>query len=150
MKKYALSLAMIACAGLGFLAWKHNFITRTAPLVKQLALSADAREQKYARLYETQNIPSPVARIAGKIDRYEEDVATLQKRLHTADTLQETERWQLLKALEEAEGEALRTLTQEQETLDLYTQKAFRERDATLLKLIQILKSRAFLFERNF
>lgn len=118
-------------------------------IVKDLDASAAQREEKFAKGYTARQTPLPLAQFTAHVDRLEEDIAHLGEALRKvapAD-LEEQER---LKTFINARDEESRTfIANNGSLLDKYAEKARRQKDPSTLKLINVLKSRTFLFERR-
>jgi len=122
--------------------WWHQ----TPPQIQELEKSAGQREEEFTRAYKAQGIPASLAIIAGTIDRIEEDIKMLTKESAGASG---AEVKTFKKSIAEREDESRALLKSNNATLEEYTEKSMRKKDAPLFKFVNILRTRAFLFERS-
>jgi hypothetical protein len=142
-------VAITSCLMIGLTVfwYRHINIPAQNPIINELRLSARSREQLYTQRYLDQKIPTPVAQLAATVERYEHDRVIIQEEL--GQTTEELEKSELTQALITADQELIELLNKNRPMLDKYAEKAVRNHNANLFKIVTILRSCSFLFERT-
>lgn len=115
------------------------------PLVAQLTSTQKEREASFKKGYRAKNIPDPIATLTSRIDCIEEDIAALSAALKQAPPESQAA---LQSALTQRDAEVHTILKNAGPLLEKYEEKAIRAKAFDLLKIINVLQSRSFLFER--
>ena len=116
------------------------------PLIASLEESKKSREASFAQSYKEKKMPDAIATLTGSIDRIEEDIAALSAAIKENPQKDLSE---VQQALQQRDEEVHQLLKDAAPVLDKYAEKAMRTKDFDLLKLIDVLQSRSFLFERR-
>jgi len=117
---------------------------KTPKIIQDLDASQMQRESEFTQAYITSGIPEPIARIAGRVDRMIQDTTTISTELKK---LPVEERAQLIEAEQSRSLEMIKFLREQDDVLKEYTEKATYKKDLKLYKFVNVLRTRAFLFE---
>jgi hypothetical protein len=123
-------------------AWMH----KKPEVIQTLEASQALREQEFIKAYQTDGIPDELATIAGHIDRIIQDIETIQT---TLKTLPPEERSILLQEKEKRDTKMVEFLKANDPLLEQFTEKSLYKKDVKLYKFVNVLRTRAFLFERT-
>jgi hypothetical protein len=149
-KPFSPVIAGITCCltiALAVFWYRHINTVPQNPIIAELRLSAASREQTYAKKYLDQKIPTPLATLAATVERHEHDRVIIQEEL--GQVTEEAEQKELNQALISADEELIALLNNNRPMLDKYAEKAVRNHNANLFKIVTILRSCSFLFERT-
>lgn len=139
-----LSSTVIACGLLSIIGMNTHH--KQHPLIASLEESKKSREASFAQSYKEKKMPDAIATLTGSIDRIEEDIAALSAAIKENPQKDLSE---VQQALQQRDEEVHQLLKDAAPVLDKYAEKAMRTKDFDLLKLIDVLQSRSFLFERR-
>jgi len=145
-KKIGLILSLLLLAAWFVPAGLWRLSRQRQTLASALATTAGERENTLTKDYFAKKVPAEIATLAAAIDRREEDIAALSKALACASA---NERESLSSALITLEDEELALLSRAAPVLEKQAEKAYRNHNVALFKMVQALQSRSFLFERN-
>ncbi len=121
---------------------------RQPAIVQELNTTAADREKDLTALYISHRIPQPLAALTAKIDRIENDIARLSATLNSSPAASVEEEKVIRAAIKEKELESRTVMKANDALLDKYAEKARRAKDPEITRLVHVLKSRSFLFER--
>lgn len=113
------------------------------PIVTQLYATRVTREDRFTKHYQDTGIPPDLARIAGVLDRMEDDFSTLKKELAT--TTNEHAATSLRREIQDIDDNVDRYMDSVQEVIDAHEHAAFTKKKSALFQFIQVLQSRSFL-----
>ncbi len=146
MYKKLFLLAAITITGASVGYWHFRPTHSIPPITSSLQASAPTRETALKKAYLDQKIPEPLATLAASVERMEEDITTLTNALEAANPAEQA----LLTTIIATYDDALRMkLADARPLLEKYAEKAARTHNANLFKLVTILQSCSFLFERR-
>lgn len=118
----------------------------TPTKMQELDASAASREATFAQVYRAQAIPQAIAEIAGYIDRLQDDITALKKEL-TNPQLSDQDRTIIIQEIGSRDAQGIAFLKKQNDILELYSNKAMKQRDSNLFKFVHVLRTRTFLFE---
>ena len=149
-KKIKKKITVIAASVLFLIAgsgtlWYWLQSTKLA-IIQILEHSAQSRELSYQKAYLDQKIPLPIATLAATVERLENDISSLNNELLRATP---EECAQIKGAIELADQAILTLIKQSKDLLNKYGEKARRTHNGNLFKIVTILQSCSFLFERS-
>jgi hypothetical protein len=122
-------------------AWWYN----TPQQIQTMQASQEAREKGFYDAYTTDGIPDAIARIAAHIDRLIQDIEIIKNTLtHAAEDVHS----QLVTAKITRKNEIITYLKAHDLVLEEFTKKALYKKDIKLYKFVNVLRTRAFLFEQ--
>jgi|GEM_PF-5452960 len=117
---------------------------KTPKIIQDLDASQVQRESEFTQAYITNDIPEPIARIAGRVDRMIQDTTTIKTELKK---LPVEERAQLIEEEQNRSLKMIEFLREQDDVLKKFTEKAAYKKDLKLYKFVNVLRTRAFLFE---
>jgi hypothetical protein len=117
---------------------------KTPKIVQELDASQMLRETEFTQAYLTSGIPEPIARIAGRVDRMIQDTTAISTELKT---LPAEERAPFIEEENNRSLEMVKFLREQDDVLQEFTEKAVYKKDLKLYKFVNVLRTRAFLFE---
>jgi len=154
MRKTTLAASTIIIAALGslillYLIRTHSIGQTEPSIIRELNATAADRERELTAIYVSHRIPEPLAALTAHIDRIENDIVELSNALTKEPSLSQTEEKAVRSAILEKENASRTALDTNRLFLDKYAEKARRNKDPEISRLVQVLKSRSFLFERR-
>ena len=116
------------------------------PCIKKIEESAVARENAFKKEYLNQRIPVVIAELAAYVERHEDDIKTLTIELSQASP---EEQILIQQAINDRDLNVMSALKIAAPILAKYHEKAVRNKNTNLFKIVTILQSCSFLFERS-